>query len=155
MKKKKISFARGVTAIAAVAVFTCSLAWIKPFTPPEKDKSAKANTTNEVSKEKTITANLPEENQLVALLEQDGLISQINGFVVEKKQYRLFINGKQLPENIALKYISNLKTDEMRVQVFPFAERLRMHPDAGFMQVLMPVMFESPCVQNDPKKPGC
>ncbi len=101
-------------------------------------------------------ANLSEEHILVQRLEQEGLISQVKGFVVEKQGDKLFIDGHEQVQNLALKCLSGLKKEYIQVTVYPFLKRLEMHPDAGFMQVLLPESFSSPCVEYKPKpKPGC
>jgi len=99
---------------------------------------------------------MSEEIQLVQQLEHDGLINQLKGFVVEKNQHMLFIDGSLIADNIASKYIATLTKDQIWIQVYPFAERLKQHPNAGFLQNLLPVMLTSPCVDYKPKKkPGC
>jgi len=152
MKKNQFSYSRMVAAIVIISALACSIAWIRPTLPRTgKNKPAAAASTANTGS----TANLSEESQLVNQLQSDGRIDQVKGFIVEKKQNQLFIDGKQLPADVASKYISTLKKDEIRVQVYPFMERLRQHPDAGFIEVLLPVMFSSPCVDYKPKEPGC
>ena len=145
-----------MAAIVIISALVCSVAWISPsFYNSGKSKPANVKTSSEQTKETELTGNTTEESQLVAQLQKDGRIDEVKGFVVEKKQNMLFINGQQMPDNIATKYISTLKKDEIRVEVYPFMERLRQHPDASFIQILFPVMMESPCVDQTPKKPGC
>ncbi|MES2704021.1 MAG: M56 family metallopeptidase [Bacteroidota bacterium] len=96
-----------------------------------------------------------EESKLVSRLIGAGLVDQVKGFVVEKRQEKLYINGQLQADDIAGKYLPGLTKDAMRVQVFSFGERLMMHPDASFIQVLFPVQTSSGCVDYGAKKPGC
>lgn len=153
MEKSRINYGRMASAIVVVSVFSCSIVWSNPYTAKGKVKAA--STTTEIAKVAKPAAAMTEESQLIQQLESDGLISQIKGFVVEKKRDVLVINGVLQSASTAGKYISTIKKSELRVEVYPFVERLRQHPDAGFMQVLMPVMLSSPCVDTKPKKPGC
>ena len=156
MKKNQFYYCKMAATIFITLAITSTHSWCVPsFIAPdieylEADSSAPAPVQNIDS-----STIMPEERQLINLLENDGLISQITGFIVEKNQNKLFVNGVQLPNNIASKYIANIKKDEIRVEVFPFMERLRQHPDAGILQLLLPVMLSSPCVDNKTKKPGC
>ena len=86
---------------------------------------------------------------------EDRLIDQVKGFVVEKKKGMLFIDGQPLGAEIAGKYLTTTKKEEIRVQVYPFMERLKQHPDANLLQIIAPVTFKSGCVDYAPKKPGC
>ena len=149
-KKSRFSYSRMVAALIIVSSIACSVAWINPkFSHTEKEKPQDA------AQNAGSATNTSEESQLIQQLEADGRIDEVKGFLVEKSKDILFIDGKQLPDNIAAKYLSAIKKTEIRVQVYPFMERLKMHPDASFIQVLLPVMMSSPCVDNKPKKPGC
>lgn len=148
MKKNQFSYSRMAAAIAIV----CATAWPGPSSAwPEKGTHQEAGTTGDAN----TATNTSEENQLILALEKDGLIDQIKGFLVEKKQRTLFVNGKQLPDNLAGKYIAALKKEEIRVQIYPIAERLKQHPNASLLQILLPVSLSSPCVDKKPKKEGC
>ncbi|MDR3679493.1 MAG: M56 family metallopeptidase [Flavipsychrobacter sp.] len=157
MKKNQFSYSRMVAAIVIISGIACSLAWIRPsFPQPEKEKPTEASTAATAVKNVDSTTNMSEEIQLVQQLEQDGLINQLKGFVVEKNQHMLFIDGSLIPDKVASKYIARLTKDQIWIQVYPFAERLKQHPNAGFLQNLLPVMLTSPCVDYKPKKkPGC
>ncbi len=85
----------------------------------------------------------------------DHLISEFQGFVVEKKQNKLYINGKQQTNEIAGKYLTGIKQEDISVQVFSFQDRLKMHPATNLIQILAPATFSSPCVDTHPKKSGC
>ena len=155
MKKNQFSYGRVAAAIVVIAVFACSIAWIKPAISPT-DKCKSTETAAEAKQNMDSTTNMLEEARLIQLLEQDGLIDQVKGFVVEKKQKLLFIDGVQLPDSVAGKYTATLINDEIRVEVYQFIERLRQHPDAGFIQILFPVTQSSGCVDYKPKKKeGC
>ncbi|GAA4470440.1 hypothetical protein GCM10023093_31730 [Nemorincola caseinilytica] len=155
MKKSKFSMSRGIATVAAIVVSGCLVAWGTPsLTEPDKDKAHEKGSNAMPAKTAEQAAPVNEEMLLVQQLEQDGLINQMNGFVVEKRKDMLFIDGIRQPDEVANKYLSTLKKEEIRVQVFSFRERMRQHPEAGFMQVLLPVMFSSPCVQSKPKE-GC
>jgi hypothetical protein len=153
MKKNHFSYSRMAATIAIISATACSIAWINPsLFGSEKDKSQGPGVGQNVN----AALNMSEEAQLVQALQNDGLINQISGFVVEKNRNLLFIDGVQQPANVADKYMSTLKKDVIRVQVFSFMERQRQHPDADFLQNLLPVMFSSPCIDTKPKKKdGC
>ena len=103
-----------------------------------------------------VNPETPEVSQLVQRLIADRLVDESKGFVVEKKQNLLFINGVEQTGAIANKYLANIMQTDIRVQVFSFRERLQMHPDAGIMELISPVWSSSGCVQYAaPKKPGC
>lgn len=131
--------------VLILAIATCTIAWLPPTHKEVK------NTTAQVAND-TIQA---EETQLVNRLINDQQIDEIKGFTVEKKQHDLFINGQKQPETVANKYLSGLTQEYINVQVYPFMDRLQMHPKASFMQVMFPVSFSSPCVKTTEKKPGC
>jgi len=156
MKKKKMSYRSVLAAGAIVLALASSIAWITPpFSAEEESKTTTyAAGTGTVNAAGAMNAT-SEEGRLIQQLEGDGLINQVKGFVVEKKRDQLFINGAQMSASVAGKYISTLTKDQIRVEVHPFIERLREHPDAGFMQVLLPVLMESPCVKSKPKNDGC
>ena len=86
----------------------------------------------------------------------DRLVDEGMGFVVEKKADKLFIDGKQQPDEVASKYLNGIQQTDLSVHVFSFRERLQMHPGAGIMELIMPVTTSAGCVQyTPPKKPGC
>ncbi len=156
MKKNQFNSRKMAAAIVVISAIACSIAWIRPsFSYPEKDKAPQVGTNSEPVKHVDSTANISEETQLVRQLESDGRINQITGFVVEKRQNMLFINGRQVPDDIAGKYISGMKKDIVRVQVYSLMKRQMLHPEASFIQLLLPVMLSSPCVDYKQKEPGC
>ena len=99
-------------------------------------------------------AQLSEERLLVQRLEQAGLINQIAGYTVDKNGAKLFINGVERKDANALNSMKALKKENIHIEVFPFLKRLEMHPDASFLQILLPEALSSPCVDYG-KKPGC
>lgn len=92
---------------------------------------------------------------LLNRLLQDGIVDQVKGFLVERRYNELYINGQLVPEHVAGKYLQDLSENLLRVQVFPMEERMRMHPDADFIQLLLPFTFESPCLAMPSAKEGC
>ena len=154
MKKTTFSYSRMVAAILIITVITCSIAVLTPsLASAKKDNKAKKT---EALKSSSPAVAQSEDEQLVNRLIDDRMIDQVKGFVVEKNQNKLYIDGQQQPEAIANKYLSSIKQEYIRVQVFPFLDRLKMHPDAGFLQVLLPASLSSPCVDKQTtKKPGC
>jgi len=98
---------------------------------------------------------ISEENTLMYRLMADRLVDQVKGFVVEKKQNQLYINGLLMKDQVASKYLLDLKKELIRIQVFSFDERSRMHPDASFIQLLLPATMSSGCIDTNPKKEGC
>lgn len=161
MKKNPFSYSRMVAAIVIIASITCSTIWLTPsFATTKKAKPVKvAVAATQRKTQETKTASEPpqdndtEENKLVKRMIGDGLLNQVKGFVLEKKDNKLYIDGQQQPHEIAEKYLPMVKQETIRVQVFSFTERLKLHPDASFIDVLLPVSFSSPCVEY--KKPGC
>ena len=154
MKREQFNYSRVGAVIVVGSMLACSIAWIRPFHEPDGGK-AKSTATTVPAKEAAPAVSVPEETMLVQRLENDGLISEVKGFTVEKDRNTLSIDGKQLPADVAAKYLSSLKQEEIRVHVFSFMERLKQHPDASFMQILLPVSMSSPCVDTKPKKEGC
>lgn len=153
MKKRSLNY-RGVAA-AIIIASVCSIAWTRPSAGGnDKDKGKQATTATEPTTTITPVPKVPEETLLVELLEKDGLINQVVGFRVEKRKSTLFINGVMVPDDVATKYISRLKKENIWVQVNSLGERMKQHPGANFLQLLMPVMMSSPCVQNK-SKDGC
>lgn len=103
-------------------------------------------------------APVTEESILINRLSADNLVSEVNGFAVEKKLNKLFVDGKEIPEASANKYMSGLKKEYMHINISSFKERLRMHPDASLQQLIMPASFNSGCVDYGPqgkKGEGC
>lgn len=128
----------GIVAITSISVGTPSVA------QPKEEKPAT-----------TADPNAQETSQLVQQLIKDRLISEVKGFTVIKSNDQLFINGKLQPAAVSTKYFSNIKQKDISIQVYPFAERLKMHPDANILQLVMPATFSSPCVASKPKGDGC
>ncbi len=178
MKKRTVSYSRMVAAILMITIIAGAAVWITPsFAKAKKEKETETIApVKPVQKEQpstkkviTRTAETPvkqasknvaadndtEENKLAKHMIADGLVDQVKGFVVEKVHDKLYVDGKELPTAVAAKYLSGLKQENIRVQVFSFGERLKMHPGSGFIEILLPVSFQSGCVQYEPKKPGC
>lgn len=145
METKRVHTGPGrLAAITLIIVIAaCAVAWIPPT-----HKTGKAAVVRD-------TTVQTEENQLVGRLLNDQLIDEIKGFTIDKKQNDLFINGEKQPEAVAEKYLSGLSQENISVQVYPFMERLNMHPKSSFIQIMFPVSFSSPCVKTTKKKPGC
>ena len=102
-----------------------------------------------------VNTNQSDEIQLIGQLMNDRLIDQVKGFIVERRQNKLFINGQEQTDEIAGKYLQTIKKETIRVQVYPFTERLQQHPDGSFIEILFPIQFSSPCVQYTPRKDTC
>ena len=151
MKKNPFSKSILAAAILIVAAIACSFSWLTPtLARTGKDKIGKAATpVAKVQKMQT------EENELIDRLMGDGLINQVRGFIVEKKQNKLYINGQEQSSKIADKYLAGIMKEEIRVQVYSFSERLQQHPDESFIQILLPVSLSSPCVDYKPKRDTC
>lgn len=154
MKKKPFSYSKLVATLFVVVAITCTVVFVSPsFAGNAPEKNEETATATKAARPQP-TDDFAEEKQLVWQLSDDKLVDEINGFVVEKRNDELYINGKKQPDNIARKYLSNIKKDVIRVQVMSFTERLKMHPEAGIMQNIMPMSFSSPCIQYKPKE-GC
>lgn len=120
------------------------------------ERSGAEIAAQQLPREQAANTTVSEENVLVGRLLEARLVDQVKGFVVEKQQGRLYINGMSQKDEIATKYLQNLKKETLRVQVFSMDERMRMHPDASFIQILLPATFSSPCVDTRPvKKDDC
>ena len=165
MKKRTFSYSRTSAAVLIIAIIACLAAWLpssvarpkddKP-TKVKQEKAAEAQKAPDATASQDAMDSQSDEGRLVQLLINDGLVNQVKGFVVEKKQSSLFINGEKQADEVAKKYLSTMTQENMRVQVFSFSERLNMHPDASFLQILLPVSLESPCVDvKSKRKPGC
>lgn len=120
-----------------------------------RNKQQLADTSKLLGSAMKPTVASTEENVLVNRLLQDRVVDQVKGFLVERHFKDLYINSQLLPADISSKYLQGLNKDIIRVQVFPMEERMRMHPDADFIQLLLPFTFESPCVQMPGTKEGC
>lgn len=147
MKKNILSYS-SILLIIATSLVTSS------FAQSNKDKPGKINKQSATPQQ--IKANQQETNQFIQQLMSDKMVDQVKGFVVEKKQNLLYINGQQQTSEIANKYLPTIKQDAIRVQVFSLQDRINMHPGSSLIQVLTPVTFSSPCVDYGPKgKDGC
>ncbi len=181
MKKNTFSYSRMVATIIIISIITASIAWVKPTFLKTKKKSTVATATSTAqqvantdmpNKEGTdpltktkhnseaqhtpaATPPTSEENTLMYRLMTDKLVDQFKGFVVEKKQNQLYINGQLMTDQIAAKYLVDLKKELIRIQIFSFEERTRMHPNASFIQLLLPATFSSGCIDTRPVKEGC
>jgi ribosomal protein L21 len=103
-------------------------------------------TDNQYKTESTLLANKLMSAQLV---------NQVEGFLIVKNGNQLSINGKVQSKAIAAQYLEGLTEKDIRVQVFSLKNRLQMHPDAGFMQNLLPVSMQSECLDINPADTGC
>ncbi len=157
MKKNPFSYSRMAAAILIISATSCSLVWLTPaFARSGKDKQSTAKTTTPaLSSKDTSNASMSEEQQLAQRLMADHIVDEVKGFIVEKKQNALFINGKQQSAEIAGKYLSTIKQSDMRIQVNSFMERMKQHPGANLIQIIAPMTFSSGCVEYSKKKPGC
>jgi hypothetical protein len=122
---------------------------------PGKDKQATVSLAPTLDVKEVTAREIPEENLLVQRLIDDKLIDQVKGFVVEKQQNKLFINGELQTDDVAGKYLLGIKKAAMRMQVFSLQERIKQHPGSDFIQLILPFTFESPCVDKRPVKDGC
>lgn len=103
-------------------------------------------------------AEINEQEVLAKRLMADKLVNEATGFLVERNQQELLINGKALQASAATRYLNGLKQPYMRIQVHSLEERIKMHPDANMMQLIFPETFQSGCIDNGPqsgKKEGC
>ena len=157
MKNNPFSYSRIVAAIFMITAITCSVVWLSPaFAQDKKGNPDKATATPSTPIQKEpLKVNDQGENQLIQQLLNDHLIDEIKGFIVERKQNKLYINGQQQTDEIANKYLSPIKQEVIRVEVFSFMERLKRHPESGILELIAPITFSSPCVKYTPKKPGC
>ena len=142
MKKNQFSNRKMVATIQVIAISICALLWFTPsFAQSKIDKQSKISLTD--------------EGLLVKRLSEAHLIDEINGFVIEKKQNMLYINGQKQTNEIAAQYLASIIQEQIRVEVYSFRERVRQHPQSSILQVLLPVTLSSPCVDTKPVKPGC
>jgi hypothetical protein len=157
MKKNPLSYSRMVAAIFVIATTVCPVALQTTFAKTTKDKSVKSTASvTQPGEQARVDPQTQESNQLVYRLIADRLVDEGKGFIVEKKQNLLFIDGKQQTIEIANKYLQNILQTDIKVQVFSFRERLQMHPGAGIMELITPVTTSAGCIQyKQPKKPGC
>jgi len=148
MKKKTATSRHGkMVAIIVIALFCVLFISVASYAQPAKDKQGKVMATN-------LSANQQETNKLIQQLMDDRLIDQVKGFVIEKKQNRLYIDGQQQPVEISNKYLAAVKQAIIRVQVFSLQERLRQHPESNLYQIITPITLSSGCVDYTPAKRG-
>lgn len=153
MKKKPMSYSRMAAAIMVAGAVVCSIAWLTPaMSQSGKNQSPADSSSTTVL---VPTPNTSEETTLVNALKADKLVNEIDGFLVVKTKNKLIINGREQPADMAMKYLVLTTKPEMHIQVFSFAERLKMHPDANFLQILVPVTMGSGCVDYGQPKEGC
>lgn len=147
MKKNPFSYSKMVATIFMLAIIAGAAIWFTPSFAGSKEKTAAAP----ASPRSVAT----EEQQLVSMLSADHLVDEIKGFVVQRNNDDLFIDGKRQPQAIANKYLSGLQKEQIRIVVLPFKQRLQNHPGSSIMQLIMPMTFSSPCVDTNTSKPGC
>jgi hypothetical protein len=136
-------------SIAATALIAVTISGLVACNKPDAVPLAKVTT-----QQSTQINNQP-ENILIKRLSAAHLIDEVKGFVVERKQDMLFVNGKSLDATSAQKYLQDIDKGEIRVEVYPFIERLKQHPNASLLQIMTPMTFSSSCVSYQTKKPGC
>ncbi|MEI8280445.1 MAG: hypothetical protein WCG87_11825 [Bacteroidota bacterium] len=151
MKKNPLSFRRVLAGIITITIITCLVITAPSYAQSGNSKLAEKSYV----KTKDQQANQQESNQLVQRMIADNIVDQVKGFIVEKRNNKLYINGLEQPLAIANKYLPMTKQETIKVQVFSLSERQRQHPNADFLQILVPVTFSSGCVDYDTKKPGC
>ncbi len=152
MKKKPFSYSRMVAAILIIAVISCSVVWLTPSFANKKDKPI---VTEIPAKTKVIPEENQEERKLVRMLSDDHLIDESKGFTLERKGDKLYIDYKLQTAQISSKYLPAISKKELRVEVYPFKERVKQHPGASLIQLSAPVILSSPCVDYKPQKEGC
>ena len=110
MKKNPFSYSRAVAAIFIISAIICSIAWLVPsFTPSKKAKPIEATTMLPAKvQQQALAADDNETTQLVQRLIADRIVDEAQGFMVKKRQNILYINNKQLPDEIAKKYLLNI-----------------------------------------------
>lgn len=156
MKKNAFSYSQMAAAIVITLTIACSVAWLSPsFALPKHEKDLKAATITKTQMKSDNGNNQQESTQLMLQLLHDRLVDENKGFIVERKQNTLIINGEPQTEAISNRYLNAIKQQTLRIQVFSLQERLRLHPESGILQMVAPVMFTSPCIDNSAAKPGC
>lgn len=156
-KKNSFSYSRMVAAVVVIAGIACSIAWLTP-TLGAKDKGDDKPAAKPATISRTSAPTVSEQEQLAQRLMADKLVDEAKGFIVERKQQELFVNGQAIPAERAARYMDGLKQQYMRIQVHSFEDRIKMHPDANIMQLVFPETFKSECIDNGPqqgKKDGC
>ncbi|NDC43143.1 MAG: hypothetical protein EBZ77_16610 [Chitinophagia bacterium] len=103
----------------------------------------------------TATAPAADGSDAVKLLIHDKVVDEAKGFVIEKKNNQLLVNGKALAAPTAAKYLPLIPQATFKYQVYSFGQRLQMHPNTSVMEMIAPVMFSSPCIAKTPSGPGC
>jgi hypothetical protein len=136
----------------------CVAAWMTPsFARATGEEERGAAPSDKAMEKNNATAAQRETDQLIQRMLRDGIIDETKGFVVEKKHGNLFINGQLQAADLTARYLNSTKQEQIRVQVYPFKDRVRMHPDASLLQLALPATLSSPCINNSsaPKKDGC
>ncbi len=156
MKKNKLSSSRKIGAIFILVVVTCTITCLVLNRVNTTLPTVVAKITPTQVKTTIVSDEKQETNDLIQRMINDRLVDENQGFLIEKNQDQLFINGKAQSAEIASKYLSTIKQKDIRVRVYPFGERLMQHPGAGLIQVLAPVNSASDCVDyGQADKSGC
>ncbi len=155
MKTDKMNSNRALAAILVVAVLGISVVCYLPTAVGAFKNKIKAGTAV-VEKVDAVVQDAAEQetSKLVKRLMDDKLVVESEGFLIEKRQNTLFVNGKQLPGDIATKYLNPQQQENIRVHVLSFTERMMQHPDANLIQIAAPVLMNSDCIEKS-NKPGC
>jgi bla regulator protein BlaR1 len=153
LKKNPFSYSRTTAAILTITliVFTASLV-SHSFAMIKKDIVETPLSINSAGNKKPMN---DENLRLIAQLSNDHLIDEAKGFIIEKKDGKLFIDNKALPDARAAQYLAPITKKELRIQVYPLQERIRRHPGSSLLQLAAPVQLSAPCVDYSTPKEGC
>jgi hypothetical protein len=148
MKKNPFSYSRMIAAILIITTMAVAAFWFTPsFAQPAKNK----HTPEKPLTPQQYYANEQERSLLMKRLIADNLINETNGFIIIKKQNTLLVNWTQLPDNLANKYLSGIKQEELMIEVYPYKQWQLHHNNLDVTHFLNELIFPT----TKPGKEGC
>lgn len=123
-KKNSFSYSRMVAAVLIITTITCSVAWLVPSVARPRALAIPAIP----EQKEAVKTNEREELRLIKRLSDDHIIDLAKGSIIEKKGNSLYIDGQQITNIIAGKYLSIIKQEKLDIQVHPFRARLMSDP---------------------------
>ena len=150
MKKNPFSYSRMIAAIVIITAISASALWLTPsFAQPAKN----IHTAEKPLTPQQYYANEQERKHLVQLLLADNIINEADGYIIIKRHNSLRINWKELPDNLANKYLSGIKQQEMLIEVYPYPVWMRYHYKSNVTNFLNELIF--PTTKPGKEGNGC
>ena len=138
MKKNPFSYSRMIAAILIITTIAVAAFWFTPsFAQPAKNK----HTAEKPLSPQQYYANEQERKHLVQLLLADNIINETDGYIIIKRHNSLHINWRELPDNLANKYLSDIKQEELLIEFYPYPVWLRYHYKADVAHYIKELIF--------------